>query len=399
MKDQDQDICIVGGAGHVGLPLALAFANAGQRVLIHDVNVAAMDVIKGGTLPFVEYGAQPLLQQALSDERLSFSSDPRDIARARHVIVAIGTPVDEYLNPKLRALLDLFKQLRPHLRASQTIIIRSTVYPRTCRQVERALSLSGEQWNVAYCPERIAQGHAIRELRELPQIVSGTTPEAARIAASVFSEISPEIVHLEVEEAELVKLFSNAWRYIQFAAANQFYVLANNIGVDFNRVREAMVRGYGRAASLPSAGFAAGPCLLKDTMQLAAFNNNNFPLGHAAMMVNEGLPGVIVESLRSKYDLSRSRVGILGMAFKADIDDTRDSLSYKLGKILRFHGATVVYSDEFAVDPTFVTKERLLELSDVVIVGVPHSAYRGLVVPAEIDLVDIWGVVPTSTRA
>ncbi|MDA1184519.1 MAG: hypothetical protein O2930_07745 [Acidobacteria bacterium] len=142
MKDQDQDICIVGGAGHVGLPLALAFANAGQRVLIHDVNVAAMDVIKGGTLPFVEYGAQPLLQQALSDERLSFSSDPRDIARARHVIVAIGTPVDEYLNPKLRALLDLFKQLRPHLRASQTIIIRSTVYPRTCRQVEHTTGAS-----------------------------------------------------------------------------------------------------------------------------------------------------------------------------------------------------------------------------------------------------------------
>jgi UDP-N-acetyl-D-mannosaminuronic acid dehydrogenase len=130
-------------------------------------------------------------------------------------------------------------------------------------------------------------------------------------------------------------------------------------------------------------------------MQLAAFNNNNFHLGHAAMMVNEGLPGFIVESLRQKYDLMRLRVGILGMAFKADIDDIRDSLSYKLGKVLRFHGAEVLYSDEFAKDPTFISKETLLSRAQVVIVGVPHSAYRSLLVPAGVDVVDLWGVVQT----
>lgn len=399
MAKHDWDICVVGGAGHVGLPLALAFAGAGQRVIILDRNVDVMATIQSGRMPFIEYGAEPLLADALRHERLLFTDDPRDISRARHVIVAIGTPVDEYLNPKLRALLDLFKQLRPHLHASQTIVIRSTVFPRTCRQVERALSQDGERWKVAYCPERIAQGYAVRELRELPQIVSGSSPEAVAAATELFELVAPEIVHLEIEEAELAKLFSNAWRYIQFAAANQFYMLADNIGVDYNRVREAMVRGYGRAASLPSAGFAAGPCLLKDTMQLAAFNNNNFPLGNAAMMVNEGLPGFIVESLRRKYDLASMRVGILGMAFKADIDDTRDSLSYKLGKILRFYGATVGYSDEFAQDPTFVTKEELVRTSDIVIVGVPHSAYRTLEIPAGVDLVDVWRVIPTHVPA
>ena len=199
---------------------------------------------------------------------------------------------------------------------------------------------------------------------------------------------------MEIEEAELAKLFTNAWRYIQFAAANQFYMLANNAGVDFNRIRDAMVRGYGRAASLPTAGFAAGPCLLKDTMQLAALNTNGFWLGHAAMMVNEGLPGFIVESLRQKYDLAGKHVGILGMAFKADVDDTRDSLSYKLGKLLRFHGALVGYSDEFAKDPTFVSKETLLRTSEVVVVGAPHSAYRTLVVPHGLDVVDVWDILP-----
>jgi len=393
MDHQDYDICVVGGAGHVGLPLALAFAAAGQRVIINDLNQAVMDQIKGGTMPFVEYGAEPLLAQALLENKLLFSANPADISRARHVIVAIGTPVDEYLNPKLRALLDLFEQLRPNLHPSQTIVIRSTVFPRTCRQVERVLSRDGQRWNVAYCPERIAQGYAIRELHELPQIVSGSSPEAIESATRLFSLLAPEIVHLEIEEAELAKLFSNAWRYIQFAASNQFYMLSNTIGVDFNRVREAMVRGYGRAASLPGPGFAAGPCLLKDTMQLAAFNNNSFPLGHAAMSINEGLPNYLVDLLGRRYNLAETRVGILGMAFKADVDDIRDSLSYKLGKVLRFHGAEVLYSDEFAKDPTFIPKEVLVARAQVIIVGVPHSAYKTLLIPPGVEVVDLWGVL------
>ncbi len=393
MPGQQLDICIVGGVGHVGLPLALAFADAGQRVMLYDLNVPVMDLIKSGTMPFTEYGAEPLLKQALERNQLLFSSDPHDVTRADHVIVAIGTPVDEYLNPNLRILLKLFQTLAPHLRPSQTIIIRSTVFPRTCRQVERLLSQDGQRWRVAYCPERIAQGHAIRELKELPQIVSGSSTEAVDAATALFRLLAPEIVHLEIEEAELAKLFSNAWRYIQFAAANQFYMLASSIGVDFNRVRDAMVRGYGRAATLPSAGFAAGPCLLKDTMQLAAFNNNTFSLGHAAMAINEGLPNFVVDAIGRRHNLAATRVGILGMAFKADIDDIRDSLSYKLGKILRFQGAQVAYSDEFARDPTFITKEALVASVDVVIVGVPHSAYRTLQIPAGVDVVDLWGVL------
>ena len=390
---RDYDICIVGGAGHVGLPLALVFARAGLRVLVFDLNRAVMDTIKSGTMPFIEYGAEPLLEAALRDRRLEFSSETADISRASTVVVAIGTPVDEYLNPKLRALLDLFQNLRPHLDPDQTIVIRSTVFPRTCHHVRRQLAEQGGEWHVAYCPERIAQGYAIRELDELPQIVSGCSPEAVSRATDLFGKISPKLIHLDVEEAELAKLFTNAWRYIQFAAANQFYMIAQTIGVDFDRVRKAMVEGYGRAASMPSAGFAAGPCLLKDTMQLAAFNAGGFSLGQAAMTVNEGLPSFLVESLKRHHRLDETTVGILGMAFKADIDDIRDSLSYKLGKVLRFNGARVLYSDEFARDPTFVSKEALVEQSDVVIVGVPHSAYRTLTVPARVEVVDLWGVI------
>ena len=129
---------------------------------------------------------------------------------------------------------------------------------------------------LAYCPERIAQGYAIRELKELPQLVAGVTPKAQNSAAKLFGLIAPKIIKTSMEEAELAKLFSNAWRYIQFSVANQFYMIANDFNLDFNKIRQVMVDGYGRAANIPRAGFAAGPCLLKDTMQLAAFNNNNF---------------------------------------------------------------------------------------------------------------------------
>ena len=394
MTQRDVDICIIGGAGHVGLPLALVFTSAGQRVLLYDLNAETLTTISAGTMPFIEYGAEPLLEAALRDKRLLCSSDARDISRARHVIVAIGTPVDEHLNPKLRTLLDLFESVRPNLDPEQTIIIRSTVFPHTCDHVRNALCKDGNDWLVAYCPERIAQGHAVRELKELPQIVSGCTDAAADRASALFALIAPKIVRLRVEEAELAKLFSNAWRYIQFAVSNQFYMVAENIGVDVNRVRQAMVDGYGRASSLPGAGFAAGPCLLKDTMQLAAFNNSSFMLGHAAMSINEGLPKFLVDQLSRRHKLEGLRVGILGMAFKADIDDIRDSLSYKLGKILRFQGAKVLYSDEFARDPTFVSKETLVASVKVAIVGVPHSAYRTLAVPTGVEVVDLWSVLP-----
>lgn len=391
------DVVIVGGLGHVGLPMGLAFANTGLNVCLYDTNEQKAELVKQGTMPFLEYGAQPILQ-AVIGRTLHVSSEIGVISRARIVMIAVGTPVDEYLNPKLRSLFELFSHLKPYLRSEQTIIIRSTIFPGTCRQVLKTLSNDGQAWHLAYCPERIAQGFAIKELPELPQLVAGLSEQAVQDAKALFGRVAPKIIPVSIEEAELAKLFANAWRYIQFAVSNQFYMIAHSLGVDFDQVRKVLIDGYGRAATLPTAGFAAGPCLLKDTMQLAAFNNNNFLLGHAAMMINEGLPNVLVEALRKRRDLSRTTVGILGMAFKADVDDIRDSLSYKLGKILRFHGANVLYSDEFAQDPTFIPKERLLASCDVVIVGVPHSAYRQLTMPPGVEIIDLWGIVSPAVR-
>ena len=389
-EENQPDIVVIGGLGHVGLPLGLVFANKNMQVCLYDIDSEKASLVKQGIMPFIEYGAEPILKEVLQNGTLQISSDMEVISKARYVIIAIGTPVDEYLNPKTRAFLEIIDKFKNILDENQTIVVRSTVYPHTCRQMQRILG-KDKAWRIAYCPERIVQGYAVKELEELPQIVAGMNEEAYEDAAKLFGMISPKIIKASIGEAELSKLFTNAWRYIQFAVTNQFYMIAENFEVDYNHLRKVMTDEYGRAASLPSAGFAAGPCLLKDTMQLASFNKN-FILGHAAMMVNEGLPDFVVEGLRKRHDLSKTKVGILGMAFKADIDDIRDSLSYKLGKILRFHGTEVYYSDEFAQDPTFVSKEELIEQSEVIIIGVPHSAYKWLKFDDKTEVVDVWGI-------
>jgi len=391
------DIVIIGGLGHVGLPLGIVFADKGLKVCLYDIDFKKANFVRKRKMPFMEYGAEPILKKTLKNGNLKISSDIKSISKARYVVIAIGTPIDEYLNPKVRSFLDFFAGLKKYLSKNQVIIIRSTVYPHTCIQILKVLG--GKSWRVAYCPERIAQGYAVKELGELPQIVAGMTNDAACKAAELFSRIAPKIIRVSVKEAELIKLFTNAWRYIQFAVTNQFYMVARDYGVNYDRLRRAMVAEYGRAANLPAAGFAAGPCLLKDTMQLASFYGSNFFLGHAAMIVNEGLPGFIVEDLKKRYDLSKTTVGILGMAFKADIDDIRSSLSYKLGKILRFYGAKVFYSDEYVKDPTFVPKEKLIASSNVIIIGIPHTQYKGLVMPKNKEVVDLWGITKRKAKS
>ena len=210
--------------------------------------------------------------------------------------------------------------------------------------------------------------------------------------ALFFATIAPSIVHLEVEEAELAKLFANTWRYIQFAAANQLFMIANDFGLDFGKIRDALKQDYPRLQGMPGPGFAAGPCLVKDTMQLAAFNNNNFTLGHASMMINEGLPMYMVSRLEREYDLANMTVGILGMAFKAESDDTRDSLSYKLKRVLRFRAGRVLCTDPYAHhDVDLWPLADVVAESDLLIIATPHNQYADLKV--DVPVVDVWNLL------
>lgn len=393
------DVCIVGGAGRVGLPLALVLADSGLKTLILDINKPALKKIAEGSMPFREEGGEALLKKVHGTDRLTVSSEANNVARAELVVLTIGTPVDEFHNPNLSVLTRCLDELIPHLRDGQTIILRSTVAPGTTDYIDSYLGSRGKKIGLAFCPERVVQGKGIEEIRTLPQLVSGTSQKALAAAKKLFAKIASEVVEMTPLEAEFAKLVCNAFRYMQFAATNQLYMVVESAGLNYGELLSKMKQGYPRMGSIPGPGFAAGPCLMKDTMQLFAFQKHNFVLGQMATIINEGLPNFIVEQLARRFDLREKRVGILGMAFKADSDDIRDSLSYKLGKLLRFHGANVFYSDEYAKDPTFVDKETLVSKCDVIIVGVPHSAYRSLEIPKDKDVVDLWSTLPRRTSA
>ena len=360
------DLCVIGGAGHVGLPLALVFASKSLHVLIYDVDENAMRTIGNGVVPFAERGATSLLKNALEKGKLSFSSDPAAVAGVPTIVVTIGTPIDEFLNPVLNAVKLCIDDLLPYLTEEQLIVLRSTVSPRTTQWLDEYLRSKGRVMKLSFCPERVVQGRGIEEVQQLPQIVSGTTCEAEDEAARLFQLIVPLVVRLSPLEAEFAKLFSNAYRYLQFAASNQFYMIANSAGADYHRILTGMKQNYPRLEGLPGPGFAAGPCLFKDTMQL-------------------------VEEMAATYDLSKLSVGLLGMAFKADSDDTRSSLSYKLKKVLAVRAKEVLTTDPHVTsDLDLIPIDDVIEKSELLILCVPHSVYAALDVQGK-PVVDIWG--------
>ena len=385
------DVVVVGGCGHVGLPLALSFADCGYKVGIDDIDHAKIEQVRSGTVPFLENGAEELLRKILPTGRLVLASDPSMLARTDTVVLVIGTPIDEFMNPSVQVFDRVLDELMPHLHDGCLVVLRSTVFPGTTQAVERRIRAEGIDADVAFCPERIAEGHALEEIRSLPQLIGVSSDQAFEKARALFAPMGVQIVRTTPLEAELAKLLTNTWRYMKFAIANQFFQIAHRSGVDYDRVLNAVRQDYPRAADLPGPGFAAGPCLLKDTMQLSAFTPDRFPMGQAAMQINEGLPNYIVDSLDTRQALAGRTLGILGMAFKGESDDPRASLSYKLRKLAAFKGARVICTDPYIHDDSFLPLDRVVKEADVLVIAAPHRAYKQLDLKGR-EVVDVWGI-------
>jgi UDP-N-acetyl-D-mannosaminuronic acid dehydrogenase len=391
-----QDVTIIGGCGRVGLPLGLALASRGLSVVLYDINAEAVEAVNDARMPFAEAGAADALTRVARDGLLRATTAAASVRAAEHLIVVVGTPVDEHLNPDLAAVPRALERCAEHLRDGQLIVLRSTVHPGVTALTEKQLAARGLAVDVAFCPERIAEGRALTELFSLPQLVAARTTQAQLRAEKLFRHLTDQIVSVSPEEAELAKLFTNTWRYVKFATANQFWMMANDAGLDYARIRHAITFDYPRAADLPMPGFAAGPCLLKDTMQLAAFNKNNFVLGHSAMLINEGLPLYLVSRLEQHHHLPDLTVGILGMAFKGNSDDPRESLAYKLRKLLLLKARRVICTDPYVADQRLDPLDSVLAEADLLIIAAPHQDYRDLDTAA--PLVDMWGLTGRGVR-
>lgn len=381
-------ICIIGGCGHVGIPLGLALAKCGFDVSLVDVNANAVAMLNACKLPFKEDNAEDILNAHMG-KNLRATTDMQVVNEQDAVVFVTGTPVDEHHNPKIGDVVRIIESYLDLLNAEQLVILRSTIFPGTTAIIDELLKTRFGSSRLAFCPERIVQGKGIDEIFDLPQIVSATSEDAFKAASEIFAKIASKVIRLEPKEAELAKLMTNSWRYLEFAAANQFYMMVENEGLDFYKIFGAMTDDYPRAQHFPKPGLAAGPCLFKDTMQLSSFYQNQFFLGQSAMLVNEGLPNFLVKQLEEKMgSLKGKKIAVLGMTFKANNDDIRESLSFKVKKQLQFKMADILINDPYLSDT--MPLEDVLREAEGVILATPHAEYRNLKIT--VPYVDCWGV-------
>ena len=384
-------IVIVGGCGHVGLPLGVSLSNLGCEVIAYDINENSVDLVNGGSPPFLEEGLELVLNSALK-RGFRATTNPAAIKLAEIVIMIIGTPLNDDLDPDLKIVFSAINDISDYLNDDQLLILRSTVFPGCTKQIELNLRQIGKKPDISFCPERILEGKAMEELHTLPQIIGANSDRAFNRSAELFTKFGVKIIRTTAEEAELVKLFTNSWRYIKFAAANEFWMIANNLEIDFENVRSALTFDYPRAEDLPGAGFTAGPCLFKDTKQLSVANLNKFAMGNAAIEINDGLPNYIVSRLSLRHNLKEITIGILGMAFKGESDDIRSSLSYSIKDLLSKQCRKVLTHDPYVKnDIDLVTLQVILENADILLIGAPHNIYKTVLTSKPI--IDVWNLL------
>jgi UDP-N-acetyl-D-mannosaminuronic acid dehydrogenase len=393
ISKKNKKICIIGGAGHVGLPLSFLLASKKFDVVSVDIDEAKILKIKNNILPFIEDGLQELINRQ-ENFKLKFTNKYEFISNSKFVFITLGTPIDEYFNPDFQYFYKNLKKIMPYLRNGQILILRSTIFPGTTRKIQQILKDNNLKIGIAFCPERISQGNGIKELLTLPQIIGTSDQKTFSECCTIFKSLKVKILQTTFEEGEVAKLFCNTWRYLKFAIANQFYSICKDKNINFQRVRHAMMYNYDRAKDFPNSGFAAGPCLLKDTMQLSAYSRQLFTFGHSAMLVNETLPEFLINNLKKNTKIQNRFVGILGMAFKPNNDDIRDSLAYKLKKKLEHEGCKILCSDIYIKDKSFVSTKKIIEKCSIIFIGCPHDDYKKIKFKNNTKIVDCWGFYP-----
>ena len=395
-----ETVAVVGAAGHVGLGLSLCIADAGHHVFGIDIDEHAVATVSAGQVPFVEDEAEEVLRRVLSNGRLTMTTDNSLVGRCDVVILIMGTPIDENLNPVILPLLRLLTTLKPYFKRGQLVILRSTVCPGTADTVRTTIeNLTGLQVGrdlyLVFAPERVVQGKSLQEIPRLPQLV-GAYEDASFLRAKGFfaTFIHNQCLQLTPVEAELGKLMCNMARYVTFAIANEFSLIAKEYDANVHRIFEACSFEYPRF-NLPTPGpNVAGPCLFKDGFFL--IERVPFPeLVLTAFKINESMPMHIFKMIKAKPEIRK--VAVLGLTFKAGNDDIRYSLSFKLKKLLEAAGYEVSGYDPFL--PEWSNKHALRGCECAVLMT-PHPQFADLnllmdlIAEERCWYIDLWGFWP-----
>jgi len=393
------------GIGRVGLPLALVLAKEGYKVFGIDIDKKLINSLNQGQMPFREKGADKLLKANIKKNFIA-TTDMSVVNKCKYIILTLGTPVDENMNPSLVQIDTALKSIKSYLKPNQVLILRSTVSPRTTEYVARFINkikglTIGKNFYLAFCPERIAEGKAVEEIYEIPQIIGGVDKKSAEKAAELFKVFKIKCWLTDSVSAELAKLFTNMYRYISFAIANEFMILADKHDRDIYEIVDLVNRDYKRGG-LALPGFTGGACLFKDGFFLI----NDIPytdLISTAWKINEAVPLFFVNDIRKKMKLAGKKAVILGAAFKANIDDIRESLSFKVKKALEREGAKVVMHDPLVKQYNH-DLDKALKNASLVFIAAKHDYYLKNLNIARIKklakknclICDVWNIFKTN---
>ncbi|MBS3175057.1 nucleotide sugar dehydrogenase [Candidatus Woesearchaeota archaeon] len=403
MKNFNYDVAIIGACGHVGLPLSLVLANEGLKVLGLDINEESINKIKKKIMPFLEEGSQELLNKVI-DNTFFLSLDHNKISECENIIIIIGTPIDSDFTVDLSKLINLIKNLMPNLKENQLIILRSTLAPKTTDYIKNFIENNsnfkiGKNLFLATVPERLTQNNSIKELKELSNVIGVYDDISFEKVKNLFTKLHPGVTRVTPLEAELTKLFNNSYRAANFALANEYFIIAETLGANFYKIREAMNNGYSRS-NVPKPGFTKGPCLGKDSwilLNAMPHFNLSTTMISAAYKINEGLPLFLVQKLKEKVNITNKNIAILGLTFKKDSDDLRDSLSLKLVNLFKNEFVTIITHDPFVDNKNI---NSVLSDADIVILATNHTYYENLdfknLVKENCLFVDLWDVLKTS---
>ena len=283
------DIAVIGGAGHIGLPLSVFLQNKGNQVLIVDPNQSNISKAKKGIPPFIENNFESNIKEALK-KGLNFNENIKEIKEKEFIFVTIGSSS----NTEDIKLFDmLINEVISTASKDTKIILRSTLSPETFETLKKNKIIKSKNLKLAYCPERIAEGLAFEELEKIPQII-GCEKKDSHIFKDFFQSNDFETLETDIKTAIFIKLFTNAYRYASFSLINEFNNIANDNNLDFNAVLDVATYKYDRLRGIPLPGFIGGPCLIKDMdtfIKSYEKDNNNLDktmasIGHAFENVN-----------------------------------------------------------------------------------------------------------------
>ena len=390
------------GLGRVGLPLALTFADCGHDVVGVDKEPKVLEAIEAGRMPFHETGTQEVLDRVLASGRLRLSQRIQAAAEADHIVLTLGTPAFSHIEIDISQIRSVVDELLPLLHEGQSILLRSTVAPRTTEWVagyieQRRGFTVGENLFVAHVPERIAENHFIEEIYSLPCIIGGVGAGSGERAASLFECFGTEISQTTPVQAELAKIWTNILRYTEFALPNLLMMNCEQYDANVFEVIELINHDYPRGG-IGRPGLTAGTCLRKD-FTFSEERSNAPGMLLAVSRVHESVPLFLVEGLKRRLggSLRDCKVAVLGLTFKRNSDDLRDSLAFKLVRLLERELAHVARHDPHA-PVALESLDAALDGAKAVVIATNHSEFEAVLaqIPRDALVVDPWNVTGSS---